>query len=86
MCILKSQNSRKLLIDKFKINSKSSKYLKIIYGLFMKSYIQNSKLYDYYEKLNLHSLLKYIIFDKKHRQKYDNFGYVYFFYHYLYKV
>ena len=79
MCILKSQNSRKLLIDKFKINSKSSKYLKIIYGLLMKSYILNSKLYNYYEKLNLHSLLKYIIFDKKHRQKYDNSGHAYFF-------
>ena len=51
MCILKSQNSRKLLIDKFKINSKSSKYLKIIYGLLMKSYILNSKLYHYYKKL-----------------------------------
>ena len=61
MCLLKSQYSRKLLLNKLKINSKSSKTSKIIYKLLIKTYIANIKTYEYFKKFDLHKFLKYFI-------------------------
>ena len=39
MCLLKSQNSRKYLINNLSVTSKSSKLIKIIHDLLLKTYI-----------------------------------------------
>ena len=64
MCILKSQYSRKLLINKLKITEKSPKVIKMIYALLMKTYIANSKIYEYFKKFDFHKFIKYFITDK----------------------
>ena len=64
MCILKSQYSRKFLIDKLKITDSSPKIIKIVYKLLMNTYIANPKTYEYYKKFNIHNFIKYFIDDK----------------------
>ena len=52
MCILRSQHSRRFLLNNLKINDKSPKVIKMIYKLLMKTYIANPKTYEYYKKFN----------------------------------
>ena len=65
MCLLKSQHSRKFLINNMKISSKSSKIVKIIYKLLMNTYIANPKIYEYYKNFDLNKLIKYFITEEK---------------------
>lgn len=64
MCLLKSQYSRKLLINNLNVSSKSSKLVKIIYKLLLNTYIANPKIYEYYKNFDLNKLIKYFIEDK----------------------
>ena len=64
MCILRSQYSRRFLLNNLKINDKSPKVIKMIYKLLMKTYIANPKTYEYYKKFNLHNFIKYFIREK----------------------
>jgi hypothetical protein len=64
MCFLKSQNSRRLLLSKLKINDKSPKVMKTIYKLLVKTYIAKPEIYKYFENFDLHKFLKYFISNK----------------------
>jgi hypothetical protein len=64
MCFLRSQNSRKLLLSKLKINDKSPKIMKIIYKLLVKTYIVKPEIYKFYENFDLHKFLKYFYSNK----------------------
>jgi hypothetical protein len=63
MCLLKSQYSRKFLINKFKITDSSPKIIKIVYKMLINTYIANPKTYEYYKKFNIHNFIKYFIDD-----------------------